>query len=103
VVGLAWSIAATTVVSGLQRPDWQSTADDLGPPPAGGRVIVVPSDASEPFLYYLPDTKAVDAAPKGVGTALEVSGVDDVKQIPPADVPSARNSLGSNAEILLER
>lgn len=101
--GFAWSLAATTTVSGLQRPDWRATAERLGPPPAGGRVLVVPSDASEPLLYYLPDTEAVDAAPPGAGAAVLVDGVDDVKRIPPTDASSARDSLGGDAEILFER
>ena len=102
-LGFAWSLAATTVVSGLQRPDWRSTAERLGPPPPGGRLLVVPSDASEPLLYYLPDTESVAAAPPGVDAALLVDGVDDVRRIPPTGVSSAEESLGDGAEILFER
>jgi hypothetical protein len=100
--GLAWSLAATTAVDGLQRPDWRGTADRLGPPPSGGRLLVVPSDASEPLLYYLPSSEEVAEAPPGAGTAIVVSGVDDMKRIPPSDVASARDSLGGDAEILFE-
>ena len=102
-LGLAWSLAATTAVSGLQRTDWRATAERLGLPPSGGRVLVVPSDASEPLLYYLPDTEAVDAAPPGAAAAFLLRGADDVKRIPPSDVSSAEKSLGEDAEILFER
>jgi uncharacterized membrane protein len=101
--GFAWSVAATTAVGGLQRTDWRATAERLAPPPPGGRVLVVPSDASEPLLYYLPDTEPVAAAPPGADAALLVASVDDVKRIPPTDVSSARDSLGGDAEILFER
>jgi hypothetical protein len=102
-IGLAWSFAATTVVSGLQRPNWRGTAERLGPPPSGGRLLVVPSDASEPLLYYLPDTEPVAAAPPAVDAAFLVAGVDDVQHIPPTGVSSAQVSLGEDAEILFER
>jgi mannosyltransferase len=101
--GFAWSLAATTAISGLQRTDWRSTAERLGPPPPGGRLLVVPSDATQPLLYYVPGTEAVDSAPPGANAAILVSGVDDVKRIPPADASSAEGSLGEDAEILLER
>jgi 4-amino-4-deoxy-L-arabinose transferase-like glycosyltransferase len=101
-IGLVWAVAATTGVSGLQRPDWRGTAERLGSPPAGGRLLVVPSDASEPLLYYLPNSEEVAEAPQGADTALVVSGVDDVKRIPPTDVSAARDSLGGDAEILFE-
>ncbi len=102
-LGFAWSLAATTAVSGLQRPDWRGTAERLGPPPSGGRLLVVPSDASEPLLYYLPNTEAVAAAPPGADAALLVAGVDDVQPIPATRVSSAQESLGGDAEILFER
>jgi 4-amino-4-deoxy-L-arabinose transferase-like glycosyltransferase len=100
--GLAWSLAATTEVSGLQRPDWRGTAERLGPAPSTGRLLVVPSDASEPLLYYLPDTEPVAAAPPGAEAALLVTGVDDVRRIPLTDVSSAQKSLGEDPELLFE-
>ena len=84
-------------------PDWRGTAERLGPPPSGGRLLVVPSDASEPLLYYLPNTEAVAAAPPGADAALLVAGVDDVQPIPATRVSSAQESLGGDAEILFER